>query len=252
MATVYLARQVDLDRFVALKQLVSSGPHDEQLVQRFLRESRLAGSLAHPCIVTVFDFVESDGAHYIAMELIPRGSLRQYLAADLSPAQIGGVLADCLAGLAYAERRGIVHRDLKPENLMVTGEGGVKITDFGIAKATALVHTNDFRTATGLTMGTPGYMAPEQAMGQPVGPWTDLYSLGCMAYELVVGKIPFEDSMVPMALLLRHINEQIPPAIVARPGVDPGLSAWIERLLVKDPERARAEPPSPLTSSRRS
>ena len=129
----------------------------------------MAGSLSHPNIVTVHDYFEHDGTPYIAMEYVERGSLRPYVGqADL--AQIGGVLEGLLAGLAHAEQHGIVHRDLKPENLMVTSDGRVKIADFGIAKATTQMQTGAFLTATGTTVGTPTYMAPEQAMAQDIGP----------------------------------------------------------------------------------
>ena len=121
------------------------------------------------------------------------------------------MLEGLLAGLAQAEQHGIVHRDLKPENLMVTSDGRVKIADFGIAKATNQMQTGAFLTATGTTVGTPTYMAPEQAMAQDIGPWTDLYSVGCMAFEMFTGKVPFHDSDAPMAILLRHVNEPIAP-----------------------------------------
>src|SRR5262245_19751433 len=134
MATVYPARQTDLDRYVALKELASLHSADEAFAERFLRESRMAGSLSHPNIVTVHDYFEHEGTPYISMEYIERGSLRP-LIGKLTLAQIAGVLEGMLAGLAHAEQRGIVHRDLKPENLMITGEGTVKIPDFGIAKA---------------------------------------------------------------------------------------------------------------------
>ena len=148
--------------------------------------------------------------------------------------QIGGVLEGLLAGLAAAEQHGIVHRDLKPENLMVTSDGRIKIADFGIAKATTRMQTGAFLTGTGTTVGTPTYMAPEQAMAQDIGPWTDLYSVGCMAYELFTHNVPFHDSEAPMAILLRHVNEEIAPASSVA-DVDEEVSAWIERLLVKDP-----------------
>jgi hypothetical protein len=170
------------------------------------------------------------------MEFLDRGSLRPYVGRLTLP-QIGGVLGDVLAGLAHAERRRVVHRDLKPENLLLTEEGRVKIADFGIAKATSRVGAAAFRTATGVTVGTPGYMAPEQAMAQDVGPWTDLYSVGCLAYEMCVGQLPFADSDGPIALLLRHVNEPIPPARSVNPEVDAELSRWIEQLLVKEPRR---------------
>jgi serine/threonine protein kinase len=235
MARVYLARQSDLDRFVALKELAAFHASDPAFAQRFLRESRVAGSLSHPNIVTVHDYFEHDGTPYIAMEYVDRGSLRGYVG-RMSLAQVSGVLEGLLAGLAHAEQQGIVHRDLKPENLMVTSDGRVKIADFGIAKATTKMQTGAFLTATGTTVGTPTYMAPEQAMAQDIGPWTDLYSVGCMAFELFTGRVPFHDSDAPMAILLRHVNEPIPPVKSIEPSVDQGISDWIERLLVKDPK----------------
>ena len=152
MALVYLARQTDLDRFVALKELAAFHASDPSFAQRFLRESRVAGSLSHPNIVTVHDYFEHAGTPYIAMEYVERGSLRPYVP-QLTLAQVGGVLEGLLAGLAHAEQHGIVHRDLKPENLMVTADGRVKIADFGIAKATNQLQTGAFLTATGTTVG---------------------------------------------------------------------------------------------------
>jgi serine/threonine protein kinase len=234
MAMVYLARQTDLDRFVALKELGAFHASDPSFAHRFLRESRVAGSLSHPNIVTVHDYFEHEGTPYIAMEYVERGSLRPYVG-RMNLAQIGGVLEGLLAGLTHAESQGIVHRDLKPENLMVTADGRVKIADFGIAKATTKMQTGAFLTATGTTVGTPTYMAPEQAMAQDIGPWTDLYSVGCMAFELFTGNVPFHDSDAPMAILLRHVNEPIAPVKSLRPEVDQRISDWIEKLLVKDP-----------------
>src|SRR4051794_5739904 len=234
MAMVYLARQSDLDRFVALKELGAFHASDPSFAQRFLRESRVAGSLSHPNIVTVHDYFEHDGTPYIAMEYVERGSLRPYIG-RMNFAQIGGVLEGLLAGLTNAESQGIVHRDLKPENLMVTADGRIKIADFGIAKATTKMQTGAFLTATGTTVGTPTYMAPEQAMAQEIGPWTDLYSVGCMAFEMFTGNVPFHDSEAPMAILLRHVNEPIAAVKSVRPEVDERISDWIERLLVKEP-----------------
>jgi serine/threonine protein kinase len=236
MAMVYLARQTDLDRFVALKELAAFHASDPAFAQRFLRESRVAGSLSHPNIVTVHDYFEHDGTPYIAMEYVDRGSLRSHVG-RMTLAQVAGVLEGLLAGLAHAEQHGIVHRDLKPENLMVTADGRVKIADFGIAKATTKMQTGAFLTATGTTVGTPTYMAPEQAMAQEIGPWTDLYSVGCMAFELFTGKPPFHDSDAPMAILLRHVNEPIPSVKSIETSVDQGMSDWIDELLVKDPKQ---------------
>ncbi len=235
MAIVYAARQPDLDRQVALKELSSFHANSGEFAHRFLRESRLAGSLNHPNIVTVHEYFEHGGTPYIAMELVPRGSLRPYVK-RLSLAQVAGVLEGVLAALAHAETAGIVHRDMKPENVMVTADGRVKITDFGIARARQRAGTQ-YVTATGMTVGTPTYMAPEQAMAGEIGPWTDLYSVGILTYELILGSAPFTDSDTPLAILMRHVNERVPPAVVIEPTVDLGLSEWIDSLLVKDPRR---------------
>jgi serine/threonine protein kinase len=234
MAVVYAARQPDLDRQVALKELSRFHAGSREYAHRFLRESRLAGSLNHPNIVTVHEYFEHNTIPYIAMEYVPRGSLRPYMK-RLTISQIAGVLEGVLAGLAHGEAAGIVHRDLKPENIMVTSDGRVKITDFGIARATYRAGTQ-YMTATGMTVGTPTYMAPEQAMAGDIGSWSDLYSVGVLTYELVVGQVPFHDTEAPMVILMRHVNERIPPAIEVRPDVDPNLSAWIDSLLVKDPK----------------
>jgi serine/threonine protein kinase len=236
MATVFLARQADLDRLVALKELSAFRQADPAFTQRFLRESRLAGSLSHPNIVTVHDYFENDAIPYIAMEYVTGGSLRPHIG-HMSLSQVAGTLEGMLSALDHAEHHQIVHRDVKPENVLVTGQGRVKITDFGIAKATGSANTGSFLTATGTTVGTPNYMAPEQAMGQEVGPWTDLYSVGVMAFEFFVGHVPFNDTEEPMAVLMRQVSDPIPPARSINPEVDEAISDWIERLLVKDPEK---------------
>ena len=234
MATVYLARQADLDRLVALKELSALRQSDPAFIRRFLRESQLVGSLSHPNIVTVHEYFENDGVPYIAMEYVPRGSLRPHVG-DMPLTQVAGVLDGILSALDHAEQHHIVHRDLKPENVMVTSDGRVKLTDFGIAKATGQAYTGSFLTVAGTTVGTPNYMAPEQAMGQAVGPWTDLYSVGVMAFEMFVGRAPFQETEEPMAVLMRQVSDPIPPVHTLRPEVDEAISDWIERLLVKEP-----------------
>ena len=234
MASVYLARQLDLDRMVALKELRMLRTPDPSFARRFLREARLAGSLNHPNIVTVHDYFEADGVPHIAMEYLERGSLRRYMS-GLTLAQLGGVLEGVLAGLAHAERRRIVHRDIKPENLLVSVEGRVKIADFGIAKATNAVEEGTRVTRAGLTVGTPNYLAPEQAMAGELGPWSDLYSVGITTFELLTGRTPFGDSEDPMAIALRQVNEVVPRVIDVAPQVPPWLSGWVAWLVAKDP-----------------
>ena len=246
MAVVYLARQPALGRRVALKELVQV--RDESLAQRFLREARVAGSLNHPNIVTVYDFLEQDGVPYIAMEYLDGGSLRQWVGRT-SPAQTAGALEGLLAGLSHAESMGIVHRDIKPENLLVTADGAVKIADFGIAKAYQHVATEEMLTPAGATVGTPTYMAPEQAMAQELGPWTDLYQAGVVAYELLAGRAPFTADGEPVRVMMQHINDPVPPL--------PGGTARRSRhgsgaCSTRTPRRARAARAPPGTSSRRS
>jgi serine/threonine protein kinase len=242
MARVHLARQLDLDRYVALKELGSLQREDAEMVARLLRESRLAGALNHPSIVTVYEFFEHDGIRYIAMEYVPGGSVRPWVG-RLELAQVGGTLENLLAGLAHAHAAGVVHRDVKPENLLVTGEGRVKITDFGIAKALAEHGSAAFRTATGVALGTPTYMAPEQAMAQDIGPRTDLYATGVIAYELLSGTPPFVGSE-PLAVLLAHTQQPPPPLAEHAPDVPEPIVDWVHGLLAKEPaerpESARA------------
>jgi serine/threonine protein kinase len=236
MAVVYLARQPALSRRVALKELAPFQVRDESLAQRFLREARVAGSLNHPNIVTVYDFLEQDGVPYIAMEYLEGGSLRPWVGRT-SPAQTAGALEGLLAGLSHAESMGIVHRDIKPENLLVTAEGSIKIADFGIAKAYQQVATEEMLTPAGATVGTPTYMAPEQAMAQELGPWTDLYQAGVIAYELIAGQVPFSSDGEPVRVMMQHINEPVPPL---PEGTDPALEGWVRGMLAKDPsERPR-------------
>jgi hypothetical protein len=231
-AIVYLAHQRDLDRRVALKELAPIRADDETFAARFIAESRITSSMNHPNVVTVHEFFEHDGIPYIAMEYLPRGSLRHYIGA-LTTAQIAGVLEGVLAGLSHGERHGIIHRDLKPENLLVTEDGRVKIADFGVARAYNRAAPREPITATGATIGTPAYMAPEQALGKELTHAADLYSLGVITWEMLNGKVPFEESETAMAVLYRHVHEPAPPL---RSDVDPRLAAWVERMMAKVPE----------------
>jgi serine/threonine protein kinase len=237
MAVVYLAKQPVLGRSVALKELAPFLAGDPALASRFIREARVAGSLNHANVVTVFDFLEQDGVPYIAMEYLERGSLRPYVG-RMSLAQIAGVLEGLLAALSHAEATRIVHRDVKPENLLITGEGGIKIADFGIAKAVQQVATEEMLTPAGATVGTPAYMAPEQAMAQEIGPWTDLYQTGVVAFELLTGQVPFQSEGAPIAVLMKHISDPVPdlPA-----GTNPALAAWVRRLMAKEPDQRPAD-----------
>jgi serine/threonine protein kinase len=235
MAVVHLAWQPELQRHVALKELAAFHAADQAAVERFLNESRIAGSLSHPNIVTVHDFFEHEGVPFIAMEYLERQSLRR-LVGRLSLAQIAGVLDNLLDALDYAASKELVHRDLKPENVLLTSSGGVKLADFGIAKAYTKLSASGVPTATGTAVGTPAYMSPEQALGRPVGPSSDLYSLGVIAYELLAGRVPFETSETPAAVLLAHVNQPLPDPRALAPELDPRMFKWLERMLAKSPD----------------
>jgi len=234
-AVVYLARQRDLQRHVALKELAPYYAADSSFAERFVQESYLAGSMSHANVVTVHEYFEDDAVPYIAMEYLPHGSLRQYVA-KLSTPQIAGVLEGVLAGLSHGEAHGIVHRDLKPENLLVAADGRVKIADFGVARAYNRAATRAVVTSTGTTIGTPAYMSPEQALGGELTPATDLYSLGVVAWELLAGQVPFEETDTPVAVLYRHVHEPVPSVRTVAPDVDARIADWLDRLLAKRPE----------------
>ncbi len=232
---VYLAQQLDLDRPVGLKALHRLHADATDFAERFARESRVTGSLSHPNIVTVYEYFVAHDTPFIAMEYVPGGSLRPWVG-QLSLAQVVGVLEGLLAALAAVEPAGIVHRDLKPENLLVTADGRVKIVDFGIATASEGGRgAGEREGGSGATVGTPEYMAPEQALSRDIDGRADLYSVGIIAFEQLTGEVPFADVTDPIALLLRHVKDPIPSLACSRPDVDASLCEWVARLVARDP-----------------
>jgi serine/threonine protein kinase len=241
MAVVYLARQLDLDRSVALKELAGLHAADATAMSRFLLEARLAGSLNHSNIVTVYEYFEHDGIPYIAMEFLPRGSVRP-LVGLLALAHVIGVLDGILAGLAHADEHRIVHRDLKPENVMCADDGSVKIADFGIAKAhdeIAIATAN--LTPAGEFVGAPAYVSPEQVLGAAATAASDLYAVGVIAFELLTGEVPFAGGAAS-ALLIRKVNERPPLLRLRRPDLDRGLVDWVDHLLEREPGKRPSDP----------
>ena len=232
MAVVHLARQRDLGRLVALKELAGLNADDPSFAERFLRESRVAGSLNHESIVTVYEYFEDSGTPFIAMELMEGGSLRP-LIGSLSLPQTARVLEDLLAAVAFAGKAGIVHRDLKPENALITKGGRVKVADFGIAKA-ALSGQKGL-TSEGMTVGTPEYMSPEQAMAKDVSTASDLYSIGCMTYEMLTGRLPFGEGS-QAALLMKQVSEPVPDVREVDPLIPESVAQWVARMTEKDPD----------------
>ncbi|MEY2442153.1 MAG: eukaryotic-like serine/threonine-protein kinase [bacterium] len=233
MAVVHLARQREMQRLVALKELGGFQARDPATVERFLRESRLAGSLNHPNIVTVYEYFEDGGTPYIAMELVEGGSLRP-LIGELSLPRVARVLEDLLAAVGHAGKAGIVHRDIKPENTLITKDGRIKVADFGIAKGAAASGQQGL-TSEGMTVGTPEYMSPEQALGKGVAPPSDLYSIGCMTYEMLTGRLPFAGD-TQGALLVRQVSEAIPDVRDVDPLIPESVAQWVATMTEKDPD----------------
>jgi len=233
MAQVYLAHDEVLDRDVALKMLKSQYANDEEFVERFRREAQSAARLTHPNIVSIYDRGRSgDGAYYIAMEHVPRGTLKERILRDgaFDPGVAAGVALQISDALQAAHESGVIHRDIKPQNVLVTKTGDVKVTDFGIARA-----ASSPLTQTSAVLGTAGYMSPEQATGKPVGPQSDLYSLGIVLYEMLTGSLPYTADN-PVAQAMMHVQEPPRSPCEANPNVPEPLDAITLKLLSKDPE----------------
>ena len=234
MADVYLAHDDILDRDVALKVMSSRYASDEEFVERFKREAQSAAALSHPNIVSIFDRGESeDGTYYIAMEYLPGGTLKDRIVKrGALPARTAAAVALQMAeALRAAHERDVIHRDIKPHNILITGLGDVKVTDFGIARAAA----SSTMTRTGHILGTAHYISPEQAMGEPVGPASDLYSLGIVLYEMLTGELPF-DADTPLGIAMKHVNGHLRQPKELNPAVPGGINAITIRLLAKNPE----------------
>ncbi len=206
---MYLAHDEVLGRLVALKILRDQYAEDEEFVERFKREARSAASLSHPNIVSIYDQGRSEnGAYYIAMEYVPEGTLKERIRREgaLTPEAAAGVALQITNALSEAHERRVIHRDIKPQNVLVTKKGDVKVADFGIARAAASASSG--ATATGAVLGTVGYMSPEQARAEPVGPQSDLYSLGVVLYEMLTGTLPYKGKS-PIGTAIKHAPEPI-------------------------------------------
>ena len=239
MGKVYLAEHVKMGRKSALKVLRPAAMRDADAVSRFNREASNASRISHPNIATIYDFGETDGVIYLAMEFVDGAPLTSIIdeSGALPPSRAAEITRQAAEGLAAAHEMGIVHRDLKPENLMIakTGEGldQVKIVDFGIAKAAGVGAQKV--TRTGHVIGTPDYMSPEQLSGDPIDGRSDIYSLGIVAFNMLTGKLPFPGDSSQESMIMRLTD---PPKRLGemRPEVDwpPDLQAAVDKALARD------------------
>jgi serine/threonine protein kinase len=231
MANVYLAEDEVLGRRVAIKILNDRHAGDDQFVERFRREAKNAASLSHPNIVSIYDRGEAEGTYYIAMEYLDGRSLKELIVAR-GPAPIHLAIdyaRQILAAIRFAHRHGIVHRDIKPHNVLVDGEGRLKVTDFGIARAGV-----SQMTEAGSIIGTAQYLSPEQAKGAPVDQTSDLYSVGVVLYELLTGVVPFSGD-TPVEIAMKHLSTVPEAPSTKRADVPRDLDLVVMRALAKDP-----------------
>jgi eukaryotic-like serine/threonine-protein kinase len=234
MAEVFLAHDQILGRDLALKVLMEHYARDERFVGRFRREAQSAAALNHPNVVQIYDQGRAeDGRYYIAMEYVPGGSLEDLILrrGPLGPSEATRLASQVAEALHAAHRRGIVHRDVKPQNVLIGEAGEAKVADFGIALAASRTSTS----GTNLLFGTPSYMSPEQAMGERVGPESDLYSLGVVLYEMLTGTVPFA-AEGPLATAMKHLTELPLSPRKRNPSVPEAMDALVMGLLSKDPK----------------
>lgn len=234
MAVVYEAYQPSLTRRVAIKVLQAHLAADAAFVDRFLLEARAAARLEHPNIVAIYEVGEWSGYYFIAMRELTGESLHSLIQHNgrLSLDRTIAILSQVASALDYAHSHGVIHRDIKPANIIVGVDDHATLTDFGIAKLMEGRHL----TQTGAMMGTPEYMSPDQAIGKPVGPSSDIYSLGIVFYQMLTGRVPFQADSTPV-ILYKHVYEQPGSVRTYAPGLPTGVDSVLARALAKDPEQ---------------
>ena len=235
MADVYIAEDLRLHRKVAVKILRSDLARDPAFVARFKKEALAAGGLNNPGIVAVFDSGEDGSSSYIVMELVKGHTLRQVLQSDtkISQDEAVQIVTEILEALEYSHEQGIIHRDIKPGNIMITDSGKVKVMDFGIARA--LDDIGATMTNTWSVVGTAQYLSPEQATGDNADARSDIYSVGCLMYELLAGRPPFIGD-TPVSIAFQHVSAPLPAPSDINPDIDPNLETIIKVALHKNPD----------------
>ena len=237
MATVYRAVDERLGRTVAVKVIhnqLSQGQYRDQFIERFRREATSAAAIANPHVVQVYDTGESGGRQYLVMEYVHGVNLRRQMSmvGTSSVGEVLRLLAEILDGLGTAHAIDVVHRDIKPENIMINDRGHVQITDFGLAKAVS----QETVSTTGMFLGTAAYLAPEMIERNESSPRADLYSVGILVWEMLMGEVPFAgDNAVSM--VFKHVHDDVPPLVDACPGIDPAVSSYVAELTARDPQR---------------
>src|SRR4051812_33296631 len=232
MSTVYLARDETLDRPVAVKVMHREMSEQADQLERFRQEARAVAKISHPNVVSVIDAGEDGGHPYIVFEYVEGETLKQRIAriGALDVQESIAYAIEIARGLSIAHSRNLVHRDIKPQNVLIDDEGRAKLTDFGISRQLE----QDGMTATGRVLGTTDYVAPEQAMGHAADPRSDIYSLGVVLYEMLIGQVPFHaDSQVGVAM--KHVNEDLPDVQRRRPEVSAAAALVVERSTAKEP-----------------
>ena len=235
MGQVFLAHDLALEREVAIKVLPPDVSQDDQVVRRFQQEAKTAAKLDHPNIIPIYRVESEGGLNYFVMKYISGTSLEDLLdkKEPLPVPEIQRILWEAACALGHAHQRGVVHRDVKPANIMFDQDGRVMLTDFGISKA---LQAATGLTATGMIIGTPHYMAPEQGKGAPVDGRADQYSLGVVGYRMITAELPFSGDSVH-TIIYKHIYEEPPLASAKRPGIPGSLTVAVSRALAKEPDQ---------------